>query len=80
MKTIAKKAPTVNRKPDMNENSSASEVMLRKVKMRDKEQKKVPLRIDHKTVIMVKPTNCNPVYAEKIKKKFEIGFIPISRR
>lgn len=74
MKTIAKKAPMEERKVDLFENSSSAEKKLEEVKRRDKQLKKVPLRIDHRTIILVKPKNCNKAYAEEVKHKFETGF------
>jgi hypothetical protein len=74
IKTIAKKAPMEERKVNLFENSSAAEIKLEEVKKRDKELRKVPLRIDHRTIILVKPTNCNKAYADEVRHKFETGF------
>ncbi len=74
IKTIAKKAPMEERKPDLFENSSTAEIKLKEAKRRDKAMHKVPLRIDHRTIIMVNPNKCNKAYAEEVKHKFETGF------
>ena len=70
MKTIPKKSPMEARKPDMLENASGVEVKLHEAKQRDRELNKVPLRIDSRTVIMVKPDKCTKAYADKIRLKF----------
>jgi hypothetical protein len=71
MKTIAKKAPMEQRKPDLFENASGVELKLHEAKRRDVEQNKVPLRIDQRTVIMVRPDKCTKDYAQKIRLKFQ---------
>lgn len=70
MKTIPKKAPMEARKPDMFENASGVELKLHEAQRRDRELNKVPLRIDSRTVIMVKPDKCTKAYAEQIRLKF----------
>lgn len=67
-----KRPPTEERKVDLFENNSTKvQSKLSEVQQRDKGLKKVPLRIDERTVIMVLPCNCNEEYAERIKCKYK---------
>ena len=42
-------------KIDLSENSSKAEELLKTVKLRDKEKNKRPIRIDHRTIVIVTP-------------------------
>lgn len=67
-----KRAPTEERKADLFENNSTKiRSKLHEVQERDSNMKKMPLRIDERTVIMVLPCNCNKQYADKIRLKYK---------
>jgi len=74
MKTIAKKAPMEERKPDLLVNSAGIYLKLEEAKRRDQEQNKVPLRIDHRTIIMVKPDKHTKAYADQVKHKYSTAY------
>lgn len=60
--------PMSERKANLDENPVGVMRKLQEMKRRD--QGKVPLRINFKTVIMVTPENCTPEYAQQMNKKF----------
>jgi len=70
MKTIAKKAPMEKRKPDLLVNPVGIDTKLEEAKRRDQEQNKVPLRIDHRTIILVKLDKRTKAYADQVKHKY----------
>lgn len=50
------------------------ECWARIARQREKEKSLVPLRIDARTVIYVKPENCNPEYARAFIDKYSAAF------
>ena len=72
MRKDIQRPPCEERKADLSENNSAKvQLKLYDVQLRDNKLKKVPLRIDERTVIMVLPCNCNKEYAEKTRYKYK---------
>lgn len=65
-----KRKPGEERKPDSCTNSDSAESKLREFKRKEKEMGKMPLRINDKTVVMVKPEKCNPEYAQVLRERF----------
>lgn len=56
-------------KPDTSVNASGVEAKLKEAKLRDARMGKLPLRINSRTVILVKPENRNAEYAKKVQNK-----------
>jgi len=63
-----RRAETKERKADTTVNEDQSKLERKITEIRKKEMKKVSLRIDKRTVIMVDPKNKTKEYAEQYKK------------
>lgn len=55
------------KKGDISKNVAGLEERMKM--QRDKEKKLVPLRIDEKTVLLMRKSNCNEKYAEEYRKR-----------
>lgn len=63
--------PNNERKADLYKNNSEeSSETLQEVKERDRGLKKVPLRIDHRTIALVRPEKQTPEFASELRKRF----------
>lgn len=73
MRTVTTPSPTKNKnkqvKANLFENENPEELEVIRQHRRDHD--KIPLRIDGRTVVMVKPEFCTPQYAAKLRAKFE---------
>lgn len=73
MRTVTTPSPSGNRdkrtKADLFINENPEELDAIQQQIRD--LNKIPLRLDARTVVMVKPELCTPQYAAKLRAKFE---------
>lgn len=71
MRTVTNPSPAKNKRAKANlfENENPEE--LETIRQHRHDHDKIPLRIDGRTVVMVKPEFCTPQYAEKLRAKFE---------
>lgn len=73
MKTVTTPSPSGNREKRMKANLFANDnpEELELIRQHPRDIGKRPLRIDARTVVMVRPELCTPQYAEKLRAKFE---------
>ena len=73
MRTVTTQSPSQSRdkrtKADLFINENPEELDVIRQHIRD--LNKIPLRIDARTVVMVKPELCTPQHAAKLRAKFE---------
>lgn len=73
MRTTITPSPSKNKKlrvkANLFENENPEELEI--IRQYSRDQDKKPLRIDARTVVMVKPELCTPEYAAKLRRKFE---------
>lgn len=53
--------------------TSENPVVVDTTKREKVDRKKVPLRLNSRTIILVKPENCNEEYAEEQRKRFNLN-------
>lgn len=73
MRTVTTPSPSRNgnkrTKADLFTNENPEELKILRQHSRDLDKR--PLRIDKRTVVMVKPEKCTPEHAAKLRAKFE---------
>ncbi len=73
MRTVTTPSPSKSKnkrtKADLFINENPEELEM--IRQYSRDHDKTPLRIDARTIVMVKPELCTPQYAAKLRAKFE---------